>query len=193
MAHGLVVASVLAIFIVRVKPPHPSVEIDVIETPKVAPQPVTLAKAKPEPELKSRKVFGVSRKALTSETGPAIKQGNTVAKAFDEEKLKPSDADSLPIPTEDYLVTAMPQLEHEVFVPYPPNPRKRGVEGSVVMDLLIDAEGKVRKVDLVDGPDPELSAAAVSAAVGFKFKPAFIQYKPVSVRIRYSYRFVIRG
>ncbi|MGZ3723965.1 MAG: TonB family protein, partial [Bdellovibrionales bacterium] len=148
---------------------------------------------KPKAVVQPRQIFGVSRKAVTAENGLDTKQGNTLAKAPDNEKLLPSDADSIPIPTEDYLVTSMPQLEREVVIPYPPEVKKRGVQGAVIMDLIIDSGGRVRKADLVNGPDPELNAAAVNAALGFKFKPAMIQDKPVAVKIRYAYKFVIRG
>lgn len=191
--HALLLALVSVIWLGHRGPTTPALDFTIVETPKVSAQAVQITKPKPAEVVKARQVYGVSRKAITSEAGLEVKQGNTLAKTPDNEKLKPSDADSIPIPTEDYLVTQMPQLEQEVFVPYPPDVKRRGVQGVVTMDLLIDSSGKVRKVDLVEGPDPELSRAAVEAAAGFKFKPAYIQDKPVAVRIRYAYRFVIRG
>lgn len=193
IGHVVAVALVVAALSYRVRPQPPAIDFMVVESPKVAPQAVTITKPKPVEQVKARQVYGISRKAVTSDVGVAVKQGNTLAKTPDDEKLNEKDVDSLPIPTEDYLVTQMPQLLQEVFVPFPPNAKKRGVQGAVTMDLLIDQEGRVRKVDLIDGPDEELNAAAVAAAAGFKFKPAYIQDKPVSVRIRYAYRFIIRG
>src|SRR5262249_5547017 len=147
-------------------------------------------KPKEEPK-KPRAVYGASRKSVTSEEGIDVKAGNTVAKAPDEEKLRPEDADSLPIPTDEYLVTQMPQLASEVRVPYPEEARKRGVQGAVVMDILIDAAGKVREATLVSGPASGLDEAALSAVRGFQFKPARMQDQAVAVRIRYAYRFVL--
>jgi protein TonB len=192
-AHASVVLLFGLLYAWNLRPHTRAMDITIVEAPKAAPQPVTISKPKPIEETKARQVYGISRKAVTTDDGEAVKQGNTLAKAPDNEKLNPNDADSLPIPSEDYLVTQMPQLEKEVVIPYPPEVKKRGVQGVVTMDLLIDSNGTVRKVDLVDGPDPELNAAAVQAAAGFKFKPAQIQDKPVAVRIRYAYRFVIRG
>lgn len=191
MAHALLFGAPLLLMLAHWKPGNSDLVIDIVEAPKQAP--VTISKPKPAEAPKSRQVFGVSRKAVTSEEGLDVKQGNTLAKAPDNEKLRPTDEASLPVPTEDYLVTQMPQLEKEIVIPYPPDVKKRGIQGVVTMDLLIDSGGNVRKVDLVDGPDPELNSAAVSAAMGFKFKPALIQDKPVAVRIRYAYKFVIRG
>jgi TonB family protein len=169
------------------------VDMTIIEMPKMAVREVTLSKPRIEPKIRSRQVYGISRKAVTTDSGLDVKPGNTLAKTPDLEKLQPTDADSLPVPTEDYLVTQMPELSHEVFVPYPPAAKKRGVQGAVIMELLIDAAGNVRQAKLVDGPDPELNSAALSAAQDFKFKPAYLQQKPVAVRIRYSYKFVIKG
>jgi TonB family protein len=191
--HGAVVFGALILFLARANLLSHDVEITLVDVPKPAPQAVEISKPKPKPQVVPRQIFGASRKSDTSQEGLDIKQGNTVAKAPDNDKLLPSDADSIPIPTEDYLVTAMPQLEREVVIPYPPAVKKRGVQGAVIMDLIIDSAGRVRKADLVEGPDPELNSAAVNAALGFKFRPAMVQNKPVAVKIRYAYKFVIRG
>lgn len=192
--HGAVLTVGLIGVVLQSRAPDRSLEITIVEMPKAAPQAVNLAQPKVQAPIRSaRKIYGISRKAITAENGIDVKQGNTLAKVPDNETLKPSDADSIPIPTDDYLVTQMPQLEKEVFVPYPAEVKRRGVQGVVTMDLLIDTMGAVRKVDLIDGPDPALNAAAVNAAAAFKFKPAYVQDKPVAVKIRYAYRFVIRG
>jgi protein TonB len=191
--HGLVILLFGCLFISRFHAKRPDVDITILDAPKPLPQAVTISRPKPVEEPKVHQVFGMSRNANTAEDGLQVKQGNTLAKAPDNEKLNPNDATALPVPTEDYLVTQMPELDKEIVIPYPPEVKKRGIQGVVTMDLLIDSGGSVRKVELVDGPDPELSAAAVTAAAGFKFKPARIQDKPVAVRIRYAYKFVIRG
>jgi protein TonB len=168
------------------------VDITVIESPRVSSAAVEIHKPPPKEKTIPRKeVFGQSRKALTAPDGIAVKAGNTIAKAPDNKVLKASDPDSLPIPTEDYLVTQMPKLQSDVRVPYPPEAKQKGIQGAVLMDLLIDNSGKVRDVTLVEGPSPDLSAAAVAAARNFSFSPAQIQDKPVAVRIRYAYRFVL--
>jgi protein TonB len=172
-------------------------DFEVYEAPKLATQaPVQLSKPieakQAEPE--KRAVFGASRKALTDASDPNaanVKLGNTVAKDPDQEKLRDDDADSIPIPVEEYLVTAMPVLEQEYRIPYPPEAKKSGTQGRVVMDLLIDGEGRVRKADLVGGPGFGLNEAALEAVKNFRFKPARIQDRPVAVKIRYAYNFVL--
>ncbi len=177
------------------------IDFEVIETPKAAPQLDLSAQKpppKPQPEKKpveaARKVFGVSRNAITSdEPGPGVdvKQGNTVATAPDEKKLNDSDATSLPIPTDEYLVSKMPSVAAEVRIPYPPEAREKKIEGKVVMELLIDAEGKVRSATVLSGPGFGLNEAALEAIYRFKFKPAEVDGKPVAVKIPYTYNFVL--
>ena len=188
---ALVAFAVLVLFLSQQRVPR-DVVIDIIESPQTAPLPVRMIEARPLPKpVVAREVFGISPKALSTDQGLEVKAGNTVAKAPDNEKLRPGDLDSLPIPTDEYLVSAMPQLKAEVRVIYPPESRKKGIQGPVVMDLLIDTQGKVREATLVEGPNQELSQAALAAAKGFQFSPAAIKDRPVAVRIRYIYRFVL--
>jgi protein TonB len=171
------------------------VEIAVIDAPAQAKAVNISARPEPkkEPKKAPRAVFGQSRKAITSEAPEAVesKAGNTLAKDPDKDLLKPEDPDSLPVPTEEYMVTQMPELAQEVRIPYPSEAKRKGAEGAVVMDLLIDSSGKVRDAQLVQGPEGSLNAAAMQAIHGFLFKPARIQDKAVAVKIRYAYRFVL--
>jgi len=175
-----------------------TIDFEVFETPKLATQaPIQLTKP-PEPkksENEKRSVFGASRKAMVDTTNDpnaaAVKAGNTVAKDPDAEKLRADDADSIPIPTEEYLVTAMPVLEAAFRIPYPPEARKAKIQGRVIMKLLIDGEGKVRQAALVSGPGYGLNEAAVAAMKNFRFRPARVQDKPVAVEIQFAYNLVL--
>lgn len=180
--------------------PKQNVDIEVVAPPEKMPAQQTqirtqTAPEKPKPKVaQPRAVFGVSRKAVESEAPDAVaaKQGNTVAKAPDNDKLRPEDADSLPVPADEYLVTRMPVLKNPVRIPYPAEARQKNIEGAVIMDILVDDKGKVREAKLVSGPGAGLNEAALAAVRGFEFEPALIDNKPVAVRIpRYAYRFVL--
>lgn len=190
--HGALAILISLLFLRNPFRGHHEVEIEVIESPQLAPQAIQVAQPQVQPKKAVKhEVFGANRKSVTSTQGETVKAGNTLAKTPDQEKLKADDPNSLPIPSEDYLITKMPELKVENRVPYPAEAKKKGIQGAVMMDLLIDASGKVREVTLVDGPDPDLNQAAVIAVKNFQFSPASIQDKPVAVRIRYSYRFVL--
>lgn len=160
-------------------------------------QPIVQPIAKKIEGPKARAVYGLNRNALTasSPTNDAntvtLKEGNTLSKEQDDEKLNEEDATSLPNPTDEFLVTSMPVLISDVRIPYPPKAREANVEGPVIMELLIDAEGKVRSVTLISGPGYGLDEAAVEAVKGVKFKPALLDQNAVAVKIRYTYRFVL--
>jgi len=177
-----------------------NIEVKVIENPKPAAPALDLTqppeeKPPPKPrEEPARKVFGVSRKALTADepgAGIEVKQGNTLAAAPDDEKLKESDADSLPIPVDEYLVSKMPELLHDMRIPYPSEAKEKGIEGPVIVQILVDAAGVVREAKLIRGLGHGLDEAAMAALRGARFRPAESQGKPVAVSTRFTYRFVL--
>ncbi len=174
-----------------------TVDFEVYEVPKVATQaPISLMKPPPPKPVapEKRAVFGASRNTIRDDSaasGVSVKGGNTVAKTPDDEKLRDDDADSIPIPVEEYLVSAMPVLETEFRIPYPPEAQKASVQGRVVMDLLVDSRGAVREATLIQGPGYGLNEAALNAVKNFRFKPARVQDQAVAVRIRYAYQFVL--
>lgn len=94
--------------------------------------------------------------------------------------------------SEDYEVSEMPFLLNEVRVPYPPEARAKNLQGNVVFDLLISSKGVVSDLKLVSSPDPILTFAARNAVTLFKFRPAKMGDKPVAIRIRYTYRFLLQ-
>jgi TonB family protein len=150
-------------------------------------------KAKKKDVGAKRKVFGVSKKSLRSDETSSIKTktGNTIAKKIDQKKLKKGDEESLPIPEEDYMVTAMPRVLSEYRNPYPKEAKEKGIEGKVILEILIDNEGKVRKATLVYGPGFGLNEAALASIKKFKFVPAQIGDQAVAVVIRYGINFVL--
>jgi protein TonB len=140
-------------------------------------------------KLPARAIFGASKNSYTSEDGVAeAKRGNTLAKAVDATVLTKDDAEALPTPTDEFLVSQMPVVLSEVKPIYPPQAREARQEGSVVVDALIDAKGLVRQVQVVEGADV-FREAALAALRQFRFKPALVEGRPVAVRIRYTLRF----
>jgi protein TonB len=173
--------------------PTTEIPFEVIEAPRPAAMPLEPRALPKPPAPRSRAVFGLSRKSITSSdsAAPEAKAGNTLAKAEDQTTLRDEDADSLPIPTDDYLVSQMPVLVGDFRVPYPADARKAGVQGAVLLDLLIDAEGRVRRAEVLKPLFASLDQAALEAAKKLVFKPARVGEQSVAVRIRYAYRFVL--
>lgn len=143
---------------------------------------------------KVRKVFGAKRKTITDNTGTVqAKIGNTLTKKEDEKVLRDDEDDSLPVPAEEYLVTSMPRAINEVRPQYPSWAKEQKITGRVVFDILIDREGRVRQIKLLQGLHPELDLLAKEALLKFKFRPAFIEKKATAVRINYAIRYTLES
>src|SRR5262249_41154381 len=87
--------------------------------------------------------------------------------------------------------TTAPVLVKRVDPVYPTSALAAGIEGTVVMELYIDARGAVEHVHVVSAPTPELEQAAAAAARSFQFKPATTDGAPVASKVVYEQRFAI--
>lgn len=86
-------------------------------------------------------------------------------------------------------VTRLPKVKREFKAQYPEEAKKAAVDGPVILEILIDREGKVRQVQVLSGPGHGLNESAVEALKKFEFQPAFKGEESVAVKIRYTYRF----
>src|SRR5262245_16050624 len=69
----------------------------------------------------------------------------------------------------------------QVTPEYPEEARRAGVEGTVALSGIIDADGNVKDVAVVTSI-PLLDQAAIDAFKQFKYKPATKGGRPISVR-----------
>ncbi|BEV69896.1 TonB family protein [Bdellovibrio bacteriovorus] len=86
-------------------------------------------------------------------------------------------------------ITRLPKVKREFKAQYPEEAKKAAVDGPVILEILIDREGKVRHVQVLSGPGHGLNESAVEALKKFEFQPAFKGEESVAVKIRYTYRF----
>jgi TonB family protein len=93
--------------------------------------------------------------------------------------------DSLP------AIEKMPVLISFVKADYPADLVKKGVEGTVTLDLVVSDSGKVDSVAVVKGVEARLDSSAAHAARAFKFSPAMAGGKPTAVLMEYAYHFTI--
>ncbi|MCK4421789.1 energy transducer TonB [candidate division WOR-3 bacterium] len=73
--------------------------------------------------------------------------------------------------------------------PYPESAKRLGIEGTVWLKLLLDTEGKVRKVVLVKSLYPALDKVAMTMVKQVKFTPAMQRDLPVAVWLSFPYKF----
>jgi TonB family protein len=88
-------------------------------------------------------------------------------------------------------VMAQPQLKvpaeqmeqrilHQVMPEYPEFARQAGVQGTVVLDTVVNAEGAVTQVKFVSGPEA-LSQAAMDAVRWWRYEPYSVSGRPATV------------
>lgn len=143
---------------------------------------------------KTREVFGVKRNSLTSDKGTVqAKVGNTITKEEDDKVLQDDESDSLPEPAEEFLITSMPRALEEIRPEYPIWAKQQGITGSVIFEILIDKNGKVRQAKLLRGLHPKLDKLAQDAIKRFVFKPAYIDKEPTAVRIKYAIKYILES
>ncbi len=90
-------------------------------------------------------------------------------------------------------LTSPPELVEFVPAEYPPDAEAAGIQGSVVLSVVIGEDGSVREARVLDpGPHPAFGPAALHAVAQFRFKPAEIDGAPAAVEITYRYDFVLK-
>lgn len=76
---------------------------------------------------------------------------------------------------------APPRLTYRVEPRYPPAAKKLHLTGAVVLEMLIDPEGRVADVTVLRGQPFGLTESAVEAANQWRFEPSIYKGRPVSI------------
>lgn len=103
-------------------------------------------------------------------------------------------AASRSVPAQEAAPTAQPAIvapQVATFIPavYPESAIRRGIEGTVKLELVINKEGRVDSAVVIAGLVPELDEAALAAVKRFEFTPALANGQPITVAIEYGYVF----
>ena len=93
-----------------------------------------------------------------------------------------------------HKVSVIPEIPTKAIlskIEYPKMAMKQGIEGVVYLELFIDENGNIRRVNVLKDPGYGFADAAIAALEGVVCKPALVNDKPVAVRFRYPVRFVL--
>jgi periplasmic protein TonB len=71
---------------------------------------------------------------------------------------------------------------------YPAAAKQQGIQGVVVLEAVIGADGTVRELRVIDG-HPLLAPAAIEAVKRWKYKPYYVKGKPVEVETTITVNF----
>jgi protein TonB len=189
------------------KPP-PVEEVTALPAPKLkraikvaaAPKPPPKEDAPPPPNEpppaeappQAALVVGLTMESTTTAGTFAAPVGNTLygktePKAPAPEDAKPYAARFVPI----YQVDSEPYRLSEIKPPYPEIARREGIEGTVMLSIVIDADGTVVSAKVISGPGHGLNESALDAMKRCRFKPAIKSGHPVSTEMKYQYTFVL--
>jgi protein TonB len=138
-------------------------------------------------------VFGVSM-ASTSQvgSGPAMPIGNTPRPTpAPRADAEPTRGGVTPVPA--YQVTTMPLPQGRCQGTYTEEAKLAAIEGTVVLDIVVDERGRVRDVRVVSGLGHGLTEAAIKAAKQCRFSPGEKDGTPVPVRVsEFKIRFLMQ-
>jgi len=138
-------------------------------------------------------VFGISMESTSQAgSGPAMPVGNTArprAAAHADDAAAAEKQLAAPVP--EYQVTTMPLPQGRCVGEYTDEAKRAGLEGVVVLALVVGADGRTRDIHVVSG-DPRLTDSAIAALKRCRFSPGEKDGTPVPVRIReFKIRFVL--
>ncbi len=85
----------------------------------------------------------------------------------------------------------VPKRSKTVPPVYPPEAQAAGIRGIVILELVVDAQGKVESVNVIRSV-PGLDEAAVEAARQWEYEITKVGGKPVSVRLTVPITFAMR-
>lgn len=75
-----------------------------------------------------------------------------------------------------------PKLIEQVNPIYPDEAKERGIQGRVVLSVVIDERGQVIRPKVLKSADPSLSVAAIEAVSQWRYESPVLDGQPVRVR-----------
>jgi len=103
-----------------------------------------------------------------------------------------TDIDVSPTPDEFIAVDEEPAKISQDAPKYPPVALSAGVEGTVLVRVLVGKNGRVKDALYIDGPEA-LKAAALESARSSVWRPALVDHKPIEVWVVMPVTFKLRG
>lgn len=165
-------------------------QISQIQVQKKKPKP----KAAPKPKKKTSKPKKLSAPMPPASLTTPLSGLDFDLPAFSSSELDQFGGDLLNeqknvIMTDD-SVDKPPQAINRQAIPYPASARAQGVEGYVVLSLLIDMKGEIERVKIIEASPSGVFDQVVEQGIhNWKFQPAIYQGVPVKVWARQKIRF----
>jgi len=139
-----------------------------------------------------KEAFGLTQASVTKGgAAVAARVVDTLMKEPEKVYVPPKAPSVLPRqgPYDVGDVERPPRFVYRAVPEYPEEAEEDGVEGVVLVWLIVDEKGRPLRVERVKGPSEDLELAAKRAAMRSRFLPAIHGSKPVMCRVKIPYRF----
>jgi len=161
--------------------PPVAVEAPVVKPSVGVPVPVPDALVNPEQTIASQEEMSQAPATGLEGVGTgAVPQIQPDIKVDDNDEPKFVAYEQEPVPVK--------QVKPE----YPSIAKQASLEGTVVVQVLVGEDGKVKKAKVAQSDSPIFEQAAIDAAMQWVFTPALQQKKPVAVWIAIPFRFSLK-
>lgn len=170
-------------------PPAPAPTTTTAPSPTPATAPTTTATGSA-----TQPVFGVTMESTSqAASGPAVPVGNTAQPQRGPAAAGPARPLAAGAPAAAAEVTVMPVPLGRCSGKYTDAARAAALEGTVVLDLVVDEQGRARDITVVSGLGHGLTTAAITALRDCRFTPGERAGTRVPVRVRnFKIRFVLQ-
>lgn len=175
-------------------PPPPTQQVMEIATAAKAGTPVPIPDAEIKEDLKEFASFEKLSESLAREKGQEIdisqlpQDFNLDQKVEVKKEEEPAIDEFIPVEKEPYIDLA--DLQRRIV--YPEMARKAGIEGSVVVRVLVDKNGKPKKAVIQSSDSQMLNQAALDAVMKSTFTPAIQNGQPILCWVSIPIRFKLR-
>jgi protein TonB len=142
-------------------------------------------------------VTGITMESTSQGGSFAVGAGNTLQGVPEQtarapETVKPYKADQYaPAAQVSELPRPLNRESLNLRKYYPPQAKRNGFEGDVVLRLLIDSDGSIAKVDVVSDPGEGLGPAAARAVRELRFSPAKLNGIVVATTVPFTIHFTL--
>jgi protein TonB len=178
LIHGVIVGLLLwgGVLFPSTPPVEHDTTMDLADVTPAPPEPPPQAPPPPPPPSEDA--------APSNEPAPPVAEKPQAAPAVSEPDYLPQfKIEQAPVFPDQQVLSQMV---------YPPLAAKQGVEGTVILELSIDAQGVIRHIAVLKDPGFGFAEAAVKALAGIRVKPAQAGGQSVAVRYRYPIRFTLK-
>jgi len=184
--------------------PEPELKPPSVLPPKAPPKAADTQAAPPQPAPKSIREEKpieppVSTPTATPATAPAEREpsnsgantNNTVV-PHNQPTLTTKTTETLPTPVPFFQLTNPPRFLHRETPIYPQAMHADGISGVVKLEALIDKEGNVRQITILESAGKYFDEAAKNALMLSRFYPAEVDNTAVAVLLRLPVKFELR-